>query len=448
MRGVVCQDRMNYNIKEKNNGSDCDNLCWFTDLYIFYDDRNDAIKGSNNELEKEIKRQQSLADDVQHQLDLLNSSQNTLKLQGKTQKEINDLKQIEIKKLIDIQELELESQKQRLQSLIDIREGGGKGLESFIRVAGGILTKFSQIVEGVLGKFGIDIDLGKRTAVLTDNVLEKIFGTKEDIEEQEEKVESLEKALAALANTRDGIILSERGGAAKEIVDSVIQALTPEQIGILEQAQQLQDQLTDIAKQGQDQREEDTKASAENHLEIEEAIAEAKRGILAATFDNTRTAFRLLGALDRKSRLLQAVSLLGESASGIAKIVINTQAANAAVAFKYALIPAPAGPLLIAAEKLQNKISAGVGIAANILATKNALARLKAGGSVGGGGVETGGGGSRAPQFNLVRGTESNQILEGIQLQLDRTPIKTFVVDRDMTTQQELTRNIEATNSI
>ena len=142
---------------------------------------------------------------------------------------------------------------------------------------------------------------------------------------------------------------------------------------------------------------------------------------------------------------MQAVSLLGDSASGIAKIVINTQAANAAATLKYALLPG--GQALAAAEIIQNKISAGIGIAANILATAKGLAALKAGGSVSSGGDLGGrGGGSRSPRFNLVRGTDSNQISEGIQL--DRMPFKTFVVDRDMTSQQELTRNIESTNSI
>lgn len=66
---------------------------------------------------------------------------------------------------------------------------------------------------------------------------------------------------------------------------------------------------------------------------------------------------------------------------------------------------------------------------------------LSGGGSGGGGGSTGGGGGSMpsAPSFNLVQGTGSNQIASSINTQ---QPIEAFVVSKNVSTGQELDRNI------
>ena len=66
---------------------------------------------------------------------------------------------------------------------------------------------------------------------------------------------------------------------------------------------------------------------------------------------------------------------------------------------------------------------------------------LSGGGSGGGGGSTGGGGGSMpsAPSFNLVQGTSSNQIASSINTQ---QPIEAFVVSKNVSTGQELDRNI------
>ena len=63
----------------------------------------------------------------------------------------------------------------------------------------------------------------------------------------------------------------------------------------------------------------------------------------------------------------------------------------------------------------------------------------------------TGGGGAAvtpkavAPSFNLVQGTGSNQIAEGIQ---EQDPVQAFVVSSDVTSGQELDRNIIENSSL
>ena len=94
-----------------------------------------------------------------------------------------------------------------------------------------------------------------------------------------------------------------------------------------------------------------------------------------------------------------------------------------------------------------NKIAAGISIATNIAATAKGLSGLKAGGSApspspnpspnGGGG----GSSSIPPAFNVVGSSETNQLASVIGGQ-SQQPVQAFVVSNDVSTAQEMDRNI------
>ena len=103
----------------------------------------------------------------------------------------------------------------------------------------------------------------------------------------------------------------------------------------------------------------------------------------------------------------------------------------------------PAGVAYKATKLALNKISAGIGIGANIAATAKALQALGGGGSApsgggtgGSGGAGGGGGSVMSPNFNVVGNSGINQLA-----QLQQTPTKAYVVSGDMTTAQSLDRN-------
>lgn len=81
-----------------------------------------------------------------------------------------------------------------------------------------------------------------------------------------------------------------------------------------------------------------------------------------------------------------------------------------------------------------------------ILSTNPSGKGVSASSSGGGGSAGGGGGGISAPSFNLVQGTGSNQIAEGLNTQNE--PIKAFVVSGDVTTAQNLDNNIIEDGSI
>jgi len=184
------------------------------------------------------------------------------------------------------------------------------------------------------------------------------------------------------------------------------------------------------------------KTFAEEDLAIQTTLEEAKQNIRMLAIDNVAKGFALLGQLAGKNKALQAAAIVGENAVGIAKQVISTRAANAAVTAKYALIPG--GLALAKVEKTLNNVSLGLGIASSVASTSKALSALKAGGSASSGGSQGGSvptGASTPPSFNIVGQSDTNQLAAAIGGQ-SQQPIQAYVVANDVTTAQSMDRNI------
>ena len=202
---------------------------------------------------------------------------------------------------------------------------------------------------------------------------------------------------------------------------------------------------------------ETKKAADEKALGLQEvantkAVADAKAAIRQGNLNNIGAGFALLGQLAGKNKALQSAALIGESAVGIAKTVINTQAANSAAVLKYALLPG--GIALAAAEKSINNIGAGISIATNIAATAKGLSQLGGGGSTPAKpSLSSGGGGSAPsipslpPAFSIVGASETNQLADAIGGQ-SQQPVQAYVVSNDVTTAQSMDRNIVESASI
>ena len=194
---------------------------------------------------------------------------------------------------------------------------------------------------------------------------------------------------------------------------------------------------------------EEDKKQKEILIAAEQELAKAKEAIRQSELANVANLFNLLGQIAGENRTLQAAALIGQSAAGIAKTVIDTQTANAAtIAQGTALAIPTAGASVAAAAKLVtgNNISAGIAIASNIAATAKGLSALKAGGGVPSAPNTTGGRGatisqSQVPAFNVVGASPENQLAQAIGQQ-ERKPLKAFVVSNEVSSAQALDRNI------
>lgn len=157
-----------------------------------------------------------------------------------------------------------------------------------------------------------------------------------------------------------------------------------------------------------------------------------------AKLDATNNAFNLLTALSKKgSALAKAVAIadvVRGQVSSVSKIISNTAEANAKAV---ALSPLTSGQPFVTL----NTVSAGLGIAASVAGAIKAIKDINSETqSASGGGSNFGAVGTSAPSFNLVQGTGTNQIAEGLANQ--RRPLQAYVVSGAVRTADALERNI------
>jgi len=179
----------------------------------------------------------------------------------------------------------------------------------------------------------------------------------------------------------------------------------------------------------------DAKIISDKKIAEEKKVADAKASIQDASLKAVSGGLNLLKQLGEDSKALQATALIGESAVGIAEMVINKSKADLVA---QPLLSNPATAAAGATALLLNKINLGIGVATNVAATAKGLAALGKGGAPAGG--DAGAGGAEAPAFNLVEGSESNAIQQSIQGQ--DNAVKAFVVSGDVTTAQSADRRI------
>lgn len=182
--------------------------------------------------------------------------------------------------------------------------------------------------------------------------------------------------------------------------------------------------------------------AGKKEIDIDKEVAAAKKAIQESSFSVLEGGIGLLKGLFEKNKDIQKGLLIAESAVGIARIITSTQAANAADTFTAASLGPILGPVYLGKKLLLNNVGAGIGIAANVLATSKALSAL-GGGSATGGSNPSGqaGGGGAAPQFNVVGATGVNQLAGAISNR-EQAPVQAYVVANNVTTAQSLDRNI------
>lgn len=238
----------------------------------------------------------------------------------------------------------------------------------------------------------------------------------------------------------DPLVKLEKQKTALELEnEAILEDLEAKRLLYAEGTQQRVDAEQDYLnkKQGIDnQLVANTTATNNQIIENDKATAEAKASIQDASLGTIKNGLNLLKQLGEDSKVLQATALIGESAVGIAEMVINKSKADLVA---QPLLSNPATATAGATALLLNKINLGIGIATNVAATAKGLAALGKGGAPAGGGGDTAGG-AEAPAFNLVEGSESNAIQNSIQGQ--DNAVKAFVVSGDVTTAQSADRRI------
>lgn len=179
------------------------------------------------------------------------------------------------------------------------------------------------------------------------------------------------------------------------------------------------------------------KEAKEAELKIEAEKNKALEELQNTYFGVASAGIGILKQFGEKNKTIQRAALIGENALTIARIILDTQKANAAVTAKYALIPG--GQAIAAAEILTNKIKAGIGIATAIAATAKGLQGIGgAGGSASSSSGQnlgaSGGGGAAAPVPAQLSGTALNQQMIN---SMNNATNRSFVLESDISGNQE-----------
>ena len=488
-------------------------------IYTYWDDIKEAVSGVSAEQLKQNELLKASVKSEQEKLTFIERNEATLRLQGKSEKEILQLKVAAVKG-------EIEKQKQLIASnklINDQRVAAAqqnyeilKGFLDFISIPQRKIfeifsTTINKIIEVANKIPGIDIKFkvnGQLAEQATDFLAKKVFNVEEIKKQGDASNKEAQQQLETLTNKQSGYVLGikkidEDGAAekkknaeqnqkdkdaelAKEIerenqrnaiieqirLNGIKDEFTKKQMILAGQEQKELDDLTDafnkklikedeyklgkenltkiydakelelikqkndeqakLDKEAKDKKEKDDKEKADKDIQLAKDVADQKKAVQDAAFNAIGAGIGFLNAIAGKNKGLQKAAAIAEGALGIAKIVVNTNAANAA---------ALATPLAVASSGVAaapviafNKISAAFGIASTIAATAKALQAIGGGGgSLSPTGVG-GGGGVNAPIRPQAQSTRIDQAQIN---QIGNAAARAYVVESDVSNGQE-----------
>lgn len=268
----------------------------------------------------------------------------------------------------------------------------------------------------------------------------------------EKQLEELYKNLKRQGDIgkRDAVELLELFRFGLETNEFYLQGFTGQQImameALSEGVKERKDELNDFGDAYIDK--------AKQITEAEKAETKARVAIREGYFDAAKSisqGFKALGDLDDGFKI---AAIITEKAEAIAKVIVKTKESNqiiSAAGKARAMLGDPTAIPKSRARRLSNNISAGINIAGIVAAAAGGINAIKSKSSVGtslGGGGEAGEAGEvQAPDFNVVGAGGVSQLattLAGVTGQ----PLKAFVVSKEITSAQELERNITNTASV
>ena len=195
------------------------------------------------------------------------------------------------------------------------------------------------------------------------------------------------------------------------------------------------------------------------NLQKEIAAINQKKAINSQYADFAKGIGQLLSTLSGENEAMQKAALVVEKGAAIAKVVIDANASVAqsrlfAASIPITLppgVPNPAKPIAEASAARDikaTKIGAAIAIA-NILATTLTSFKKPGGGEGGSARSSTPRANitAEAPDFNVVGASQVSQLAQSVSGQVTK-PVKAFVVGKEITSQQELDRNINNTAGI
>ena len=455
-------------------------------IVAYWDDIKGAISGVSSDQKQLLADTQAEAAARQASLDAISAQENSLKLQGKSEREIRDLKIQQTNEVIAATEMVLEQQKQQAiaqEEAMKRNRDIAQNVIRFLTAPISLLLKTVDMMTAAVSKIpGIDIATNLEEG-FSGGLANMLFDPEETAQKGAETIAETEKQLAALKNQRDGYILANQAEDKKAREDKLAADKAAADEAAAYEAQKAQE-LADLKKEireAEANTEAELRAKALEDLdnyyaeliqkatdngiatdELEasrlEAMNELKAKYAQEDLDRQEAAKQAAkdkadyekqleqdvaaskmdvatSAFDAIAGIAGEASALGK-ASAVASATMNTyQAATNALANTPAPPPFP-------------QIAAGVAIASGLMNVKKILSTPTPGG---GGGA----GGGTVPSLPPVPTFNPEAALEGASAgqtggstvtasqQGSQATIKAYVVATEVTSEQEANKKIE-----
>ena len=455
-------------------------------IYAYWDDIKAAVSGVSEEQKKLNALSQKNVDQETEKLKTIGSQDNILKLQGKSEKEILDIKIKQTDEAITANKINQENQIINTKLAVEGAQRNYEMLKSFIdfiSIPQRLLFEngakaINKIIDLINKIPGIDIKakVDEKFAEQSADYLTKLAFDPEKVKKDgDATVKASQDTINKLLNDRAGYQLGkmeidkkaelseeEKQKKLKQLNDDYNQKLAEEQTEFdLTDLQKTQDKinadvkfkedqlaaeeahqlaLTELQYNSQYEREQREEEARQRKIESFQATTDAVASI-AQSGEKLLSSIQATGLARGKAgqaamKALALVQIGADSAIAFSKMMQGTEQSAAGAASG---APGPAAPAVYLATKIAFYASGVATILANIARAK----ALLSGGGGGGGGATGGGGGvpAAAPTFNVVGPSGANQIAESIAGK-ESQPVKAFVVGGDVTTQQELNRGI------
>jgi len=474
-------------------------------LVEYWDEIKGLVDGVSSEQATLLKTTEDTLAAQQEQLSATGSMENTLKLQGKTEKEIRDLKRQQTDEIIASTELLLEQQKEQKKAQIEAAERNQnitKGIIAFLTAPIVVLLGLVDGLTNSLATLGI-LDEGTR---LTEGFLELssslVFDPEEVAKSGEETIKATEETLIKLKNTRDGFLLKDKEAAKtaandkkndeieaektkaaalerirkglidteaeeraeklrqiKEDYDQQIalaaefygansikilelkaaqKAAEDEQQAVFdEQDKARQEKIDADAKAAEELRQKTIREDLEEQARIDKEAAEYKENEYQDGYANLQNIVSAGGKkLEAVSKGLAIADIARSSFKSISSTVSATGEANAKAV---AASPLTSGMPFVGI----NTLKAALSIGSTLASAKKSISAITGNSKSPSGSSPSpsGGGGAQPPSFNVVGASGETQLADAIGSQTQR-PARAYVVSNDVTTAQEMDRNI------
>lgn len=430
-------------------------------VVAYWDDIKTAVSGVSEEQEALNEQTHQNTEFEKQKLETLGSQDNILKLQGKTEKEILQIKIAQNERVIKTTEAEIKQKEITAKLEIKAAERNASIMKTALKAslefsAFGLrlLAAPIDLVLTTANKISEALGFGKITAVnLNDEISNLInYGAEKLTSFIFDPAATKAAAEADIQETKDGLIkmknevagfklqiieLDKPSKTAKKETEKAFESyekLEYKKAQLLKHSEiTLQGHVNENVRIQQEAAEHELlilQAKAVRASQIDEKAQSEKVKLTKAGFDTIAQITELFGK--RSEKAAKAAFKIQKAANIASALVTTYQSATAAYASQFTPLPDPSSPV-------RGAIAAGIAIASGLAnVAKIGQQKFEGGTPPSNTPPPSGnlGGTVMSPNFNIVGNSGMNQLA-----QLQQQPTKAYVVSGDMTTAQALDRN-------